>query len=118
MGTGVLLASWHDPPEYLYHHDGAKNPAMRGVHAKYRWEGYPDQQKVLRELVEGSVPVAVRDYRRRGLTEIETKEQRNQRGIPGSPDRAESLIMAFMKVVPQETIINLAPSGGYQISPI
>jgi hypothetical protein len=38
----------------------------------------------------------------RGLIEIETKEQRNKRGIPGSPDRAESLIMAFMRVVPLE----------------
>jgi hypothetical protein len=38
----------------------------------------------------------------RGLIEIETKEQRNKRGIPGSPDRAESLIMAFMRVVPME----------------
>jgi hypothetical protein len=34
----------------------------------------------------------------RGLTEIESKDQRNARGIPGSPDRAESLIMAFMRV--------------------
>jgi hypothetical protein len=41
----------------------------------------------------------------RGLTEIESKEVRNQRGIPGSPDRAESLIMAFMKVVPQQTTV-------------
>jgi hypothetical protein len=41
----------------------------------------------------------------RGLTEIETKEQRNRRGIPGSPDRAESLIMAFMKVIPQQTAV-------------
>lgn len=53
-----------------------------------------------------------------GLTEIETKEQRNQRGIPGSPDRAESLIMAFMNVVPQERTVTLAPAGRYQISPI
>jgi hypothetical protein len=37
----------------------------------------------------------------KGLTEIESKEDRNKRGIPGSPDRAESLIMAFMRVVPQ-----------------
>ena len=54
----------------------------------------------------------------RGLTEIGTKEHRNQRGIPGSPDLLESLIMAFMKVVPQETTVTLAPSDGYQISPI
>lgn len=38
----------------------------------------------------------------RGLTEIESKDQRNKRGIPGSPDRAESLIMAFMRVVPAQ----------------
>jgi hypothetical protein len=54
----------------------------------------------------------------RGLTEIETKEQRNQRGIPGSPDRAESLVMAFMRVVAQQTTVSLTPPGGYQISPI
>lgn len=51
----------------------------------------------------------------RGLTEIETKEQRNQRGIPGSPDRAEAIIMAFMKVRPRETEQPFAP---YEISPI
>jgi hypothetical protein len=56
----------------------------------------------------------------RGLTEIESKEARNQRGIPGSPDRAESLIMAFMKVVPQQTTVvwDGPSSRGYQISPI
>jgi hypothetical protein len=37
----------------------------------------------------------------RSLTEIESKQQRNARGIPGSPDRAESLIMSFMRVVQQ-----------------
>src|SRR5690242_5031426 len=37
----------------------------------------------------------------RGLTKIESKEARNQRGIPGSPNRAESLIMAFMRVIGQ-----------------
>lgn len=52
----------------------------------------------------------------RGLTEIETKEQRNKRGIPGSPDRAESCIMAFMRVVQRERTIDLtAPTS---ISPV
>lgn len=52
----------------------------------------------------------------RGLTEIESKTQRNQRGIPGSPDRAESLIMAFMRCVP---VLQHAQYGGeYQISSI
>lgn len=46
----------------------------------------------------------------RGLTEIESKDQRNKRGIPGSPDRAESLIMAFMKcVVAQQTVTMSQP---------
>ncbi|MGA2716327.1 MAG: hypothetical protein ABSG41_24800 [Bryobacteraceae bacterium] len=56
----------------------------------------------------------------RGLTEIESKEARNQRGIPGSPDRAESLVMAFMKVVPQQTTVVWGGPNprGYQISPI
>ena len=52
----------------------------------------------------------------RGLTEIESKEARNQRGIPGSPDRAESLIMAFMRIVQQQTTVTF--SAPYQISPI
>ena len=56
----------------------------------------------------------------RGLTEIESKEARNQRGIPGSPDRAESLIMAFMKVVPRETTVVWGGPHprGYEISPV
>jgi len=55
----------------------------------------------------------------RGLTEIESKEARNQRGIPGSPDRAESLIMAFMKVVPQQTMVVWDnPPRGYNLSAI
>jgi hypothetical protein len=41
----------------------------------------------------------------RGLTEIESKEARNQRGIPGSPDRAESLIIAFLRVIPQHATV-------------
>jgi hypothetical protein len=52
----------------------------------------------------------------RGLTEIESKDARNQRGIPGSPDRAESLIMAFMRVVQQETTVTYG--SPYQISAI
>jgi hypothetical protein len=52
----------------------------------------------------------------RGLTEIESKDQRNKRGIPGSPDRAESLIMAFMRVVVAEQ--TRAVTQPVQISPI
>ena len=55
----------------------------------------------------------------RGLTEIESKEARNQRGIPGSPDRAESPAMALMRVVPQQTTVAWIPSlENLQISPI
>lgn len=52
----------------------------------------------------------------RGLTEIESKEDRNKRGIPGSPDRAESVIMAFLRVVPavQQEVFD---AGQFQISP-
>jgi hypothetical protein len=50
------------------------------------------------------------------MTEIESKEARNQRGIPGSPDRDESLIMAFMRIVPQHTAVTY--DAGYQISPV
>ena len=55
----------------------------------------------------------------KGLVEIETKEQRNQRGIPGSPDRAESLIMAFMRVVPrrQAEVLGGGPDA-YRISAV
>jgi hypothetical protein len=55
----------------------------------------------------------------RGLTEIESKEAGIKRGIPRSPDRAQSVIMPFMKIVPQQTTVvwdNLP--RGYQISPI
>ncbi len=52
----------------------------------------------------------------RGLTEIESKEQRNKRGIPGSPDRAEAFVNAFARIVPQTIEIPIA--RGYQISPI
>jgi hypothetical protein len=51
----------------------------------------------------------------RGLIEIESKEQRNKRGIPGSPDRAESLIMAFLRVVPAVETMTYPP---FQISAI
>lgn len=44
--------------------------------------------------------------------------QRNQRGISGSLDRAESLITAFMRIVPKETTVALAPIGSYRISAI
>jgi phage terminase large subunit len=54
----------------------------------------------------------------RGLVEIESKEQRNQRGIPGSPDRAESLIMAFMRVIPAVQQEVVGGPDAYQISPI
>jgi hypothetical protein len=55
----------------------------------------------------------------RCLTEIESKEARNQRGIPGSPDRAESPIMAFMRIIPQQTIVNLEnfTAQSHEISP-
>lgn len=52
----------------------------------------------------------------RGITEIESKEDRNKRGIPGSPDRAESLIMSFLRVVPRAR--SFTYDAGYQISPI
>lgn len=54
----------------------------------------------------------------RGRVEIESKEQRNQRGIPGSPDRAESLIMAFMRVVPREQSEVINAAGEYRISAV
>lgn len=53
----------------------------------------------------------------RGLTEIERKEERNARGIPGSPDRAESLIDAFLHVRPAVRGEVYSPLG-YQISAI
>lgn len=53
----------------------------------------------------------------RGLIEIESKDERNKRGIPGSPDRCESVVMSYLRHQP-------AVSGGlitdpdYQISVI
>jgi hypothetical protein len=52
----------------------------------------------------------------RRLAEIESKEARNQLGIPGSPDRAKSLIMSFMRVVPQH--MSVTYDAQYQISAI
>lgn len=82
------------------------------------------QEKLISGLTdeETAAQLATIRYREnsRGLTEIESKEARNQRGIPGSPDRAESLIMAFMKVIPQQITVvwDDPPRRGYQISPI
>jgi hypothetical protein len=55
----------------------------------------------------------------RGLTEIESKEARNQGGIPGSPDRAESLIMALIRIISPQTTVTLEnfTAKGYEISP-
>jgi len=53
----------------------------------------------------------------RGLSQIESKEQRNKRGIPGSPDRAESVVMAFMRMVPQQQTVADPDLGPVVISP-
>ena len=53
----------------------------------------------------------------RGQIEIESKDERRRRGIPGSPDRMESFCMAFLRVVPQNQT-EVYPQRGYQISPI
>lgn len=53
----------------------------------------------------------------RGLTEIESKEDRNKRGIPGSPDRAESVIMSFLKIRPAQVSRVYSPDD-YSISAI
>lgn len=52
-----------------------------------------------------------------GLVEIESKDMRNKRGIPGSPDRCESLIFSTMRITPAEMAEVYNPSG-YQISAI
>jgi hypothetical protein len=52
----------------------------------------------------------------RGLTEIVPKEEMKKKFNVPSPDRAESLIMAFMRVVPREQSTVL--TGDYQISAI
>lgn len=54
----------------------------------------------------------------RGLVEIESKEQRNKRGIPGSPDRAEALILAFVRVVPKSQTEIIGSGSAYAISPV
>lgn len=55
----------------------------------------------------------------RGVTEIESKDARNKRGIPGSPDRAESHVMAFMRVTPKQTTAVIGgPSNLLEISSI
>lgn len=52
----------------------------------------------------------------RGLTEIESKEDARKRGVP-SPDRAESLIMAFLRIVPREQHVERFDHR-VQISPV
>ena len=54
----------------------------------------------------------------RGLICIESKEDRNKRGIPGSPDDAEALILAFAKIVPASTHVEYRDRASYEISPI
>jgi phage terminase large subunit len=53
----------------------------------------------------------------RGLVEIESKEEARKRGIP-SPDRAEGLIFAFMRVVLAEQTTVYGGMESMQISPI
>jgi hypothetical protein len=54
----------------------------------------------------------------RGLTEIRSKEyMRTEVKVP-SPDRAEGLILAFMKVVPRVQGATFGGFGTYQISPV
>ena len=53
----------------------------------------------------------------KGITEIEGKDARNKRGIPGSPDRAEGLVDAFLTVRPAQRGEVFSP-GDYQISAI
>ena len=54
----------------------------------------------------------------RGQVQIESKDERNRRGIPGSPDRAEGCMMAFCHVVPAQSQHVLNPVGSYIISQI
>lgn len=54
----------------------------------------------------------------RGLTEIRSKDyMREQIKVP-SPDRAESLIYAFMRVVPKQQGVTFGGAGSYEISPV
>jgi phage terminase large subunit len=91
--------------------------------AHWTFRGYLQEDLVSRMAdEETAAQLSTIRYREnsRGLTEIESKDARNQRGIPGSPDRAESLVMAFMKVVPQQTTVVWGSPNprGYEISPI
>ena len=52
----------------------------------------------------------------RGKTEIESKEDMRKRGVPGSPDRAEALILAFSRFVPQTQHVDI-PDARVHISP-
>ena len=59
----------------------------------------------------------IRYRERAGRIEIESKREAKARG-GSSPDRAESLIMAYAKLRPREQHVPLGQPGGYQISPI
>lgn len=51
----------------------------------------------------------------RGQIQVEPKEDARKRGIP-SPDRAEAEVMAFVRCVPREQVVQIG--GSYVISPI
>lgn len=52
-----------------------------------------------------------------GLIEIEHKDEARARGS-SSPDRAEAVVMAFVKIVPREQEIIFGSAASYQISPV
>lgn len=54
----------------------------------------------------------------RGLVEIESKEDMRKRGVKGSPDRAEAVVMAFAPVVPVVQHIDQSDRYRVRISPV
>ena len=57
-------------------------------------------------------------YRERlGKIEIEHKAEARERGS-SSPDRAESLVIAYVRLVPRQQMVTFGPGSGYQISPV
>jgi hypothetical protein len=53
----------------------------------------------------------------KGLIEIEHKDDARARGS-SSPDRAEALILAFMKITLRQQTFEIGEGSGYQISPV
>lgn len=110
-GIGYHFATWlADQSIPVYGFQAGATPIDQHQYANLKSEAYFEvREHFKRGLVSGladeecQAQLSTLQYREtdRGLTAIETKDDARKRGVP-SPDRAESLIMAFFRVRPRE----------------